>query len=94
MCNFGRGNPEEQFCEIILNLDLWYKDVAYRFLIWSSGSPRVQWKRNHLRIFCIGHYEEQIYEIIFILEQWFQEEMLFEGDSHTNDKYVSSERAL
>ena len=24
LCKFGRGNPEEQFCEIVLNLDLWY----------------------------------------------------------------------
>ena len=25
LCNNGRGNPEEEFCEIILNLDLWYR---------------------------------------------------------------------
>ena len=25
MCKFGKGIPEEQFCESILNLDLWYK---------------------------------------------------------------------
>ena len=25
LCNFGIGNPEEQFCEIILNLDQWYR---------------------------------------------------------------------
>ena len=29
LCNFGRGYHEEQFCEIILNLDRWFK----RFLI-------------------------------------------------------------
>ena len=25
LCNFGRGYPEEQFCEIILNLSLWFR---------------------------------------------------------------------
>ena len=25
LCNFGRGYQEEQFCEIILNLDLWFR---------------------------------------------------------------------
>ena len=25
LCNFGRGHHEEQFCEIILNLDQWFK---------------------------------------------------------------------
>ena len=24
-CNFGRRNHEEQFCEIILNLDQWFR---------------------------------------------------------------------
>ena len=25
LCNFGRGYHEEQFCEIILNLDHWFR---------------------------------------------------------------------
>ena len=25
LCNFGRENPEEQFCEIILNLGQWFR---------------------------------------------------------------------
>ena len=25
LCNFGRGYYEEQFCEIILNLDKWFR---------------------------------------------------------------------
>ena len=33
MCNFGRGYQEEQFCEIILNLDQWFRmsfeDISY-----------------------------------------------------------------
>ena len=25
LCNFDRGYPEKNFCEIILNLDLWFR---------------------------------------------------------------------
>ena len=25
LCNFGRGYPEEQFCEIIINLGQWFR---------------------------------------------------------------------
>ena len=43
LCNFGRGHREIQFCEIILNLDQWFRRRCYLkvFLIWSSGSPFV-----------------------------------------------------
>ena len=43
-CNFGRGYQEEQFCEIILNLDQWFRRRCRLkiSLIWSSGSPFVQ----------------------------------------------------
>ena len=39
--NFGRRHHEEQFCEIILNLDQWSRRrcILKIFLIWSSGSP-------------------------------------------------------
>ena len=38
LCNFGRGYHEEQFCEIILNLD------SFKiFLLNCSSSPHVQW---------------------------------------------------
>ena len=45
LCNFSREYQEEQFHEIILNLD---QRVRRRhrlkiFLIWSSGWPFVQW---------------------------------------------------
>ena len=43
LCNFGR-RYEEQFCEIILNLDQWFRRncPSKAFLIWISGSPFVQ----------------------------------------------------
>ena len=50
LCNFGRGYQEEQFCEIILNLDLWFKDISY--LDSCSAEP------NHLCNFGKGYYEE------------------------------------
>ena len=48
LCNFGRGYQEEQFCEIILNLDQWFRR-RYNlniFLIWCSGGPFVQQSRT------------------------------------------------
>ena len=45
LCNFCRRYHKEQFCEIILNLDHWFRRKCRLkvFLIWSSGSPFVQW---------------------------------------------------
>ena len=31
MCTFGRGYYEEQFCEIILNLDQWFLLIFFEF---------------------------------------------------------------
>ena len=44
LCNFGRRHHEEQLCEIILNLDQWFKKRCRLkiFLICSSFSPFVQ----------------------------------------------------
>ena len=44
LCNFGRGYYEEQFCEIILTLDKWFRSrwLLKIFLIWSCGGPFVQ----------------------------------------------------
>ena len=40
LCNFGRGYHEEQFCEIILNSEHWFRRrcIIKIFLIWSSGN--------------------------------------------------------
>ena len=44
LCIIGRRHSEEQPCEIILNLDQWFrrKCCLKVFLIWSSGGPFVQ----------------------------------------------------
>ena len=41
LLNFGRGYYEEQFCEMILNLDQWFgrRCLLKLFLICSSGGP-------------------------------------------------------
>ena len=48
LCNFGRGYYEEQFCEIILNLDQRFRRrcLLKIFLIWSSDGPFVQGSRT------------------------------------------------
>ena len=44
LCKFGRGYHEEQFCEIIMNLDQWFRRrfIFKIFLIWRSGDHFVQ----------------------------------------------------
>ena len=37
LCNFGRGYYEEHFCEIILNLDKWFRR-RYRLKYFLSGA--------------------------------------------------------
>ena len=78
LCNFGRKHHEEQSCEIILNLDQWFRRKCSLkvILIWSSGSPFVR-QSNHLCNFCSGYYEEQYCEIILNLGQWFRRRCCF-----------------
>ena len=55
LCNFDRRYYEEQFCEIILNLDQWFINISYLEL-WR---PFFSAERNHLCDFGRGHHEEQ-----------------------------------
>ena len=65
---FGREYNEEQSCEIILNLDQWFRRrcLLMIFLIWSSGGHFVQQRgticailvdgitrNNSVKLFCI-----------------------------------------
>ena len=74
LCNFGRRHHEEQFFEIILNWDQWFrrrchlKNISYLEL-WRPFCS-VEW--NHLCNFGRGYYEEQFCEIISYLDQWFR----------------------
>ena len=72
LCNFGRRHHEEQFCEIIWNLDEWFRRCCLKiFLIWSSGGP-FSAEQNHLCNFGRGYYEEQFCETLLKLDQWFR----------------------
>ena len=50
------GIIRDKSCEIILNLDQWFrrKCVFKIFLIWSSGSPFVQWRGTICAILVEG----------------------------------------
>ena len=53
--NFGRRHHKAQFCEIILNLDQWFRRCRLKiFLIWSSGGPYVQWSGTICAILVEG----------------------------------------
>ena len=56
LSKFGRGYHKEKFCEIILNLDQWFrrKCVLKIFLIWSSGDDFVQPSRTICAILVEG----------------------------------------
>ena len=66
---FWTRHYEEHFCEIILNLDHWYrrrcplKIFLFLELWWHSGIICVNLGRRH--------HEEQFCEIILNLDQWF-----------------------
>ena len=50
LCNFGRAYTEEQFCEINLNLDQWFRDFlpgALAALLLGGAEPFVQFERGH-----------------------------------------------
>ena len=61
LCNFAKGYHEEQFCEIILNLDKWFRRrcllISYLELWWPSCS--MEW--NYLCNFSRGHFGEHTF---------------------------------
>ena len=53
--NFSRGHHEEQFCEIVLKLDRWFRRCHLKtFLIQSSGGHFVQQSRTICSILVEG----------------------------------------
>ena len=68
MWDFGEGHCEEQFCEINMNLDQRFRRRCPLkiFLIWSSGSPPVQWSRPICALLeegIMGMIHVKLYEI-------------------------------
>ena len=44
LCNSGRGHHKEQFCEMVLNSDQWFRRCSLKkFLIYSYGGSFVWW---------------------------------------------------
>ena len=74
LCIFCRGYQEEQFCEIILNLDQCFRRRCVKkiFLIWSSGGPYSQKSGIICAILVESIHEEQFCEIILNLDEWFR----------------------
>ena len=63
--NFGRGYQEEQFCEIILNLDQWFRRCHLKdFLSGALAALLIGQERNHLCNFERVHYGERSCEVI------------------------------
>ena len=74
LCNIGRRHHEAHPCEIILNMNQWFKNKCCLkvFLISSSGSPFCLVEHNHLCNFGRGYPEKQFLEIILNLGKWFK----------------------
>ena len=50
LCNFGRAYTEEQFCEINLHLDQWFRDFlpgALAALLFGGAEPFVQFEKGY-----------------------------------------------
>ena len=69
LCNFGRRHCSEQFCEIILNLEQWFKRCRLKDFLPELWQPFCSAERNYSCYFGRGHYEEQFCEVILNLEQ-------------------------
>ena len=81
LCNFGRSHHEEQFCEIILNLDQWFRSrcLIKMFLIWSSEGHFVQLSGT---IFVRGIKWNKFFEIILSFGPVVQEEISLKDISY------------
>ena len=66
---FGRGHYEGHFCEIILNLDQWFRRGCRLKYFLSTALMAILFQdRSHLGNFGRGHYEEHFCEIILNLD--------------------------
>ena len=74
LCNFGRRHHEEHFCEMILNLEHWFRRRCRLkiILIWSSDGHFVQLSGTIGAMFVNGHNEKQFFARILNFDQWFR----------------------
>ena len=62
LCKFGRGYQEEQFCEIILSLDKWFRRCHLKNSYLELWQPHCLVEWNHLCNFIRGHHGDHSYE--------------------------------
>ena len=72
LCNLCIRHCREQVCEIILNLDQWFRRCPLKIFLIELWQPFCSVELNHLCNFGKGHYEKQFCEMILNLEQWFR----------------------
>ena len=57
LVHFGRGHHEEQLCEIILNLDQWFKRRGLKDFLFRALAALCSVERNHNAILVEGNKE-------------------------------------
>ena len=67
-----RGYYEEQFCEIILNLDQWFWRKCLLKMFLYGALVALLFSRINLCNFGRGYQEEQFCEINLNLNKWFR----------------------
>ena len=73
LCNFDKGYYEEQFCEIILNLDQRFRRICrLKDFLSRALADLLFVEQNHLCNFERGHQREYSCEVIRNLDQWFR----------------------
>ena len=80
ICSILVGHYEECFCEIILNLNQWFRRCHLKYSYLQLWWPFCSAKQNHLCNFSRGHYGEHSCEIILTLEEMsFRENLWTDG---------------
>ena len=72
LCSFGPGHYENHFCEVILNLEQWFRRGCHFNIFLELWRPFSSAELNHLCSCGGGHYGEHFCEIILNLDQWFR----------------------
>ena len=68
LCRFGRGYPEEQFCDIFLNLGQWFRRCRLKDLYLELWRASCWVEQNDLCNFERGHHGEHSCEVIYEMD--------------------------
>ena len=73
LCNFSRGYHEVHFCEIILNLDQWFRRCRLKYFLSGALAALLFWRsQTFCAILAAGIKGEQSCEIFLNLDQWLR----------------------